>query len=429
MDLNATVRFDHELLAVEQEHTVACMLELTAPPAPAQAERRPLALSLVIDRSGSMRGRKIDVTRQCGAFLIERLAADDQLAIVSFDQEVRLDAPLLDVGPNREGLKSAVHAIQTRGQTGLSGGWFKGVEALSHLAEGTHTRRVLLLTDGMANVGITDQTQLAQMTRRSSADGIGTTTIGFGDGFSEDLLAAMADAGGGGAYFAETPDAAPGIFAQEFEDLLSLVAQNVSVEIRPAWEEVEVLTILNDFPQVPVGGGVQVQLGDAYGDERRRVVFELRIPRLAALGPAQVADLVIRYVSVGDEVAMHELTVPLVVNAVSADEAATVVPNADVSEEVTILLSARAQDEARELADRDQYDEASRKLREAADRLRVAAQASARSEELEAEARRLEHRSGEFSEGMYDARSRKLMTFENRMRKERRYRPAKGGGD
>ena len=97
-------------------------------------------------------------------------------------------------------------------------------------------------------------------------------------------MTAMADAGGGAAHFAETPDAAPAIFAQELEGLTQVVAQNVSLEIRPH-AAVEVLGVLNEYPQVAVAGGVQVELGDAFAGERRRVVLALHVPHLAALGP------------------------------------------------------------------------------------------------------------------------------------------------
>jgi Ca-activated chloride channel family protein len=95
------------------------------------------------------------------------------------------------------------------------------------------TRRVLLFTDGRANAGITEPAALVGMATSARDEGVGTTTIGFGDHFAEDLLTAMGDAGGGNAHFADTPDAAPTIFAEEFEGLARVVAQNVSVEIRP----------------------------------------------------------------------------------------------------------------------------------------------------------------------------------------------------
>jgi Ca-activated chloride channel family protein len=418
--MRASVRFDHELLAVEHDHDVSCMLELTAPPAPPNAERRPLAIALVIDRSGSMAGDKLDVTRRSAAFLVERLAPGDRLGIVSFDDEVRLEAPLLQVGPNRAVLLAAINAIASGGQTNLSGGWLKGVELLSPLDE-SFTRRTLLLTDGRANTGIVDDLQLAKMARASAGDGIGTSTVGFGEGFSEDLLAAMADAGNGGAYFAEGPDAAPGIFAQEFEDLLRLVAQNVSIEIRPGWDQVNLLSVLNDFPQVPVDGGVQLQLGDAYGDEQRRIVFQLRVPSLATMGPSKIAEVIIRYVEIGEQVAMHQVAVPLIVNAVSADDAAASVPNAHVVEEVVILLGARAQEEARALADAGDYESARAKLTDAAKDLRARAPGSHRADELLAQADTWEQRAEMLAPDSW-AMDRKRMTYENRTIKERRDR-------
>jgi len=147
------------------------------------------------------------------------------------------------------------------------------------------------------------------------------------------------------------------------------------------------------------------------------------VPGLQTLGPAQVAEVVVRYVSVGEQVAMHELTVPLVVNAVSADDAAASVPDAEVTEEVTVLLSARALDEARDLADSGRFDDARRTLHDAAGRLRTASAGSPRAADLELEAKRLEERGDEIAGGGYGLMSRKHMTFESRARKQRRFRP------
>jgi hypothetical protein len=88
------------------------------------------------------------------------------------------------------------------------------------------------------------------------------------------------------------------------------------------------LGVLNEYPIVPVAGGLQAQLGDAYAEERRRVVFELAVPRLATLGVVPLAEVVVRYVSLGDRIEAHELRLPLTVNAVSADEARLFVKHA-----------------------------------------------------------------------------------------------------
>ena len=259
--MHANVRFEHQLLAVESEHTVNGMLELQAPPAPAGHPRPPLHLALVIDRSGSMAGPKLEVTRECAAFLVRRLAPTDELAVVTYDENVGLLAPLAPV--DQTALLPRIGTIRSGGQTNLSGGWLKGVEELGRSA-GEGPRKVLLLTDGLANVGVTDAGSLVEMARqRAEASNVGTTTIGFGEDFDEDLLTAMADAGRGNAHYAPTPDAATAIFASEFEGLMSLVAQNVSVEIRVT-EDVAFLGLLNEFPD---GGGARRRAGLA----RRRL--------------------------------------------------------------------------------------------------------------------------------------------------------------
>ena len=138
----------------------------------------------------------------------------------------------------------------------------------------------------------------------------------------------------------------------------------MSVEIRPS-DRVDVVEILNEYPVVPVPGGLQVQLGDAYGGEHRRVVFQLRIPELAQLGPARVAEIVLRYVTVGAQVAAHESVVPVTVNLVAADEAAAQALDHEVVEEVVLLRAARARSVATRLADQGDYDGAQKTLTEA----------------------------------------------------------------
>ncbi len=330
--MHLSARFEHALLAVESEHDVHCMLEITSPAAPGAGTRTPLDLALVIDRSGSMAGRKLDVTKECAAFLARRLAPTDRIALVTYDDQVRLVAPLANPTST---LAPAIASIGPGGQTNLSGGWMKGFEVLGAADERGAIRKILLLTDGLANVGVTDAPSLVSL-----ADGavqsqrVGTTTIGFGDDFDEELLTAMAT--GGNAHHAASPDDAPGIFAKEFEDLVSLVAQNVSVEVRGS-EHVQVLGVLNEFPCVQVDGGVQTQLGDAYGGETRRVVFALHVPSLPTLGPTTIGEVVLRYVSIGEQIEQHETRIPLNVNLVSSDEAAAAGLDTEVSEEVVIL--------------------------------------------------------------------------------------------
>ena len=192
---------------------------------------------------------------------------------------------------------------------------------------------------------------------------------------------------------------------------------------------------MNGFPQTAVEGGVQVALGDAYGDERRRIVFELHIPELAALGVKKVADVVLRYVTVGAEVAHHEATIPLTVNLVSADEAAAAEADHEVTEEVVILKSALAQAEAGEHAECGEFDIARKLLTESADELRRLAPSSTQADELRrlapsstqadellASAEMLGEHSLSMSPAAYSALVKKEMLYRSQTTSQRRKR-------
>jgi Ca-activated chloride channel family protein len=206
------------------------------------------------------------------------------------------------------------------------------------------------------------------------------------------------------------------------------VAQNVSVEIRPS-ADVSVVEVLNDFPATPVDGGLQLQLGDAYAEQQRRVVFSLHVPQLELLGPANVADVVVRYVAVGDEIAAHELHVPVLVNLVSADEAATALPDAEVVEEIVVLKSARAQEEARSLAMDGRFDEARSLLSERSNDLRRIAPSSRRVDELLEQADDMQRFGDTIGLGSFDHGLSKQMRYSSwqKQRGRPRRRPPEAG--
>lgn len=411
--MNANIRLEHALLAVEGEHDVNVMLEIAAPEAAEDDERAPVRLALVLDRSGSMAGAKLAVAQRCADWLVERLRPRDELALIVYDDHVGLRAPLAPV--RVDALRAEIRSIRPGGSTNLSGGWLKGLEVLRSAPAGG-PRKILLLTDGLANVGIVDRGQLTALAARARKAGVGTSTIGFGADFDEDLLQAMADGGGGNYHLAATPDAAPAIFADEIDGLTSVVAQNVSVEIRPR-EQVELLGVLNEFPSVAVPGGAQVQLPDAYGGERRRVVFTLHVPRLAELGAVPIADLVLRYVSVGDEIAAREISLRVVVNAVSASEAAGAAADPTVREEVLVLRAAQARERAIGHADAGDHERAGRLLRTAADGLGAAG--------LDAEAQELRDAVPAVAPAAYSAAMRKQLHYQaSQKRRGRGPRPS-----
>lgn len=407
MDLS--LQLQHDLVAVQTETDLHVLVELTAPAAPSDHTREPLRIALVVDRSGSMYGAKLEAAKRSIAYLAGQLTADDQLAVVAYDDQVTLPHALgpVDVGA----IDLALAGIGAGGSTNLSGGWLKGVEQLRQVDDGI--RRVVLLSDGHANVGITDPAMLARMAAEVLASGISTTTIGFGDGFDEHLMTEVADSGGGSGHFAQSPDDAPGIFAEEFDDLATLVAQNLSVEVRPS-TDVEVIEVLNAYPSTAVAGGVQVLLGDAFAGQTVRVVLRLRVPAIAELGLATIGEVIVRWVALDGQIAEHTVTRPLVVNAVSADDASKGLPNATVVEEIVVLTAGRATEQARDLAERGDLGAAKELLDVNLARLREVSSDHPAADQLRETITRLEFTGQAMASSTYGPAEAKRMHYESR---------------
>jgi Ca-activated chloride channel family protein len=360
--MQPNVTMDRTLVAVEVGETVHVMLELVAPAAEA-VERAPIDVVAVIDRSGSMGGQPLESVIAATNMLVRLLGPNDRIAVVTFDDRVDLVMPLAHHDPTDAArLLSEVHS---GGSTNLSGGWLKGFEILAAHGRPEAMKRVIVLTDGEANAGITSRDELATLTLGARAQQVTTTMVGFGERFDEQLLSTMADAGGGNDYWCAGPDQAPQVFADEFTGLASVVAQNVSVEIRPT-DATDGLLVLNEYPITDVEGGMQVALGDAFGDERRRVVAMLHLKPTTEIGTVHVADMVIRWASTVGPVALHTVVVPVTVGAAPGSDADRAGVDPVVTEEVNVLKIARARKEANEAARRGDHDAASDVLRSVA---------------------------------------------------------------
>ncbi|MCA9912949.1 MAG: VWA domain-containing protein [Anaerolineae bacterium] len=212
--MRADFALDYDVLTVERPQQLYLMARFEAGTGPREAVRRPLNVSLVIDRSGSMAGEKIDYTRQAAQFLVQHLSRRDIFSVVLYNDKVET---LLEPEPvlNKDRVMQSLDKMRVRGTTNLSGGWLQGCQHVAENQGGGKLNRVILMTDGLANRGVTDPNQLVQMSRQKQLEGISTTTMGMGTDFNEDLLIEMAHAGGGAYYFIESPEVAPQIFQEE----------------------------------------------------------------------------------------------------------------------------------------------------------------------------------------------------------------------
>jgi Ca-activated chloride channel family protein len=363
--MHVNAHLDVDLVAVQQADEVAVMLELVAPEAPADAERPAACVQVVLDRSGSMDGPRLQAARSALTALVDRLDPRDAFGLVVFDHEVDVVVP---AGPlaDKPAVKAAIDGVRARGMTNLSSGLLRGLQE-ARRAGGPGGATLLLVSDGIANEGVVDPLRLEAVAAGARRAGVTVSTIGIGLGYSEEILAAVARGGQGDHVFAEEADAAGPAVAGEVEGLLSKTVQAASLIIRPTGD-VRSVTIFNDVPAHGLPDGVMVELGDLWAGEQRTLMLGLGVPAIGTLGLARIATLELRYVTLPD-LSEQIVTLPISVNVVPGDEAAGRVQNPKVRTE---LLFQQAQEAKRRAADaigRGDERAAMQMLSDAGDRL------------------------------------------------------------
>jgi Ca-activated chloride channel family protein len=250
-------------------------------------QRLPVRLCLVIDRSGSMQGIKLETAKRAGLAVLDGLDERDQAALVVFDDRIDTLQPPAPVTPAlRAAVREALSTVEARGSTALHEGWLVGCQTIAPAVAGaTAASRVFLLTDGQANVGETDPEAIAsQVAGVLEKAGIVTSTFGIGD-YNEHLLAPMATAGGGQFHHLRRPGEIAQTFLGELGDLLAVAARSVRVEVAAApGARIEVVS---DVQRAQSSNDHQVVLllGDLLGGESRQIVVRCIFPAdTAAVG-------------------------------------------------------------------------------------------------------------------------------------------------
>ena len=205
--------WERSALRLTRDET-ALMLTISAhrQAAPQRSARAPIDIGFVLDRSGSMGGDKIELVKEAVNHAINHLGLDDRVSLVIFDNEIDVIQRLAPATTTvREAIRQNLRQVEARGGTNLSDGWLTGCQQLADISPtsaGARLQRVILLTDGQANDGITDHTELATHAAALRRRGISTTAMGVGHGFDEVLLSTLVEAGGGN--FAYIERALPG---------------------------------------------------------------------------------------------------------------------------------------------------------------------------------------------------------------------------
>jgi Ca-activated chloride channel family protein len=209
---------------------VVIKIDLSAIAGRQKVRRTPLNLAVVLDRSGSMTGAKLEKTKQAAMQLVDRLAPNDIFSLVIFSDEARVLVPAQKV-EDKDALKKKIEGIEADGSTALYSGVKMGADQLQEFFSSKHINRVILLSDGLANVGPSSPRELRRLGSQLAERGMSVTTIGVGDDYNEDLMAGLAEASDANYYYVKDTEKLPEIFAKELGELLTVAARDVRIEI------------------------------------------------------------------------------------------------------------------------------------------------------------------------------------------------------
>jgi Ca-activated chloride channel family protein len=343
---------------------VHALATLEAPKA-VRGQDRPVNLSLVIDRSGSMLGQSIVDARDAAMQMVDRLRDGDRVSIVSYSDDVRVDVPsvVLDAR-SRDRVKDAIRRIGPNGWTNLSGGLVAGqAEVRAHL-DSDKVNRVILISDGLANRGVTAQPALNRIAREALQEGIVTTTLGLGANYNEDLMTAVADNGGGNYYFVQDSKEIAGVLTGEVTQMMATVARQVAMELTlPAGVSVDEVF---GYTWQQEGPTVIVRLGDLYAGQRRSVLLRLRVTDRS--GALSLGKLGIRYADLTADGARRnesrDLNVTMTRDSALVDRSR----DKDVEARIAEIELATSMQKAAALVQEGRYDDARRELEVATDK-------------------------------------------------------------
>lgn len=238
-------------------------------------KRLPLNIVVVLDKSGSMSSAgKMSNAKEAITFIIKNLTGEDTFSLVAYDSHVSTIVEPVKV-ENKSVLIDKIFQISPGGSTNLSGGMLEGYNLAEKNYKSNQINRVLLISDGLANVGITDPFQLQKIAKERS-EKISTSTFGVGKYFNEKLMTNIAEYGNANYYYIDQSDKIPNIFSKELSGLLAVAAQNCSIDIIPG-NGVSVKKVYG-FKFDRNGDGIKIKLGDLISQEKKICLIEFVIP-------------------------------------------------------------------------------------------------------------------------------------------------------
>ena len=292
--LTLDVRSENRTVLIPGPGDGTIQIQVVAPDAPEVRTDRPrLNLALVIDRSGSMsEARKLDFVKTAAHQLVDMMEPDDILSIVAYDHHVQVPWRSRPVGRDRTELHRIIAGLYPGGATFLSGGLEEGYRQVKCRKRSGTLNRVLLLSDGLANRGVTDRGNLRERAAVMSEKGISISTFGVGHHFDEELMMMVAGGGGGNYRYLGDPERIVAALASEFQTAARTAASEVEIIIRLR-KDCRFGSVLGREWRRD-GDSYIIRLGDLSAGERRTVFANLNVAG-EGTGLREVGEVALRY--------------------------------------------------------------------------------------------------------------------------------------
>jgi len=405
-DLGVACRVEavRDVLPTGGPQKVVVKVTLDAPKPGKKTERPPVNLSIVVDRSGSMKGEKIEKARDAAIEALRRLGHKDVFSVVVYNQTVETAVPAQKV-KNIGRIEAQIKKIQAGGRTALFGGVSRGAGEIRKNIEEKYVHRIILLSDGLANVGPSSPEELGRLGVALIKEGISVTTVGVGVDYNEDLMTRLSQNSDGNAYFVESGMDLPRIFAAELGDVLSIVAKKVRMTVECP-DRVKPVRIVGREGRIK-GRTVEISMNQLYGGQEKYALIELEVPRAKTGEKLKIAEARISYhnpFTGRSGTASGKVTVRFSGDKVKVEKSI----NARVQKALELTLNAMAQEKAIKLADRGKTGEAVRELNKSLLRLKEAA-VKYGSAELQRRAKQMERQTANIEQQGMTRRNRKIL--------------------
>ena len=349
------VEAEKSVLPADRDQEALVRIAVSAAEMPKKNRIPQVNLSIALDNSSSMRGgNKIENAIQAAKNAVDLLSDGDFFSLVTYNSSANVLIPVTQINTaTRREIHQALDSVRPMGTTALFAGVsLSASELRKNIGRAGTVNRLILLSDGQANVGPSSAVELGRLGAALVKEGISVSTVGVGSDYNEDLMTALAQNSDGNFYFVENSSQLSLILEKELGSALSVAAQGIKIRITCP-PGIRPRGILGHQCQIN-GQTIEINFNQLYAGHDKILILQLDVPPRPNGQSAPLADIKVEYKPNGSDrinAVSHGVTV-----AFSGDTAAqTASLNKDVSASVVLQKSAAIRREALKAADSGDY--------------------------------------------------------------------------